>query len=134
MLARLATLAVAAGILQACASTGIETDTSDRSQRAGPENLVGGVRGEPVGDELARFLSDRPGRASTTLGNSRWGSGARVTAASAYFAASGRRCRQLIVDSPDRSEPVRRMACRAEEGWVTHRPVTMVVDQRERSR
>jgi len=124
---------VAAGLLaglQGCAGPQERGQVGEAPARSSV-TYVGEARGEPASEALARVLSEQPGSTSTTLADSRWGPDARVTVRPAYFAASGLRCRELRVTTPERSEPIAALACAGDSGgWRTHRAVAQVVAER----
>lgn len=73
--------------------------------------------------EIADFLSDAAPGETRAFDASPWGSPATITAEAPYFAASGRHCRPLAIESPSMNHAPG-LACRSNNGWEWVRPVT----------
>ena len=92
--------------------------------------VVGEERGTPLGANLNGFLAQSSGEAVIQLAESPWGRDVEVVAEAAYFAASGRPCRELSIRHPGRSATQGAIACETASGnWVASRQVTQALTQ-----
>lgn len=93
------------------------------SQTAGQQAFHRAHPGKALNDTLNGFLSHASPGEVITLANSPWGAEAIVTAERGYFAASGRHCRPLKIETP-LGGGRHALACRTPQGWVAQRLVT----------
>lgn len=103
------------------------------TQTSGEQAFHRADSGKALGDTLNGFLSQAAPGEVITLTNSPWGAEAVVTAEQGYFAASGRHCRPLSVETP-LGEGRHALACRTPQGWVAQRLVTDSPSTEGRSR
>lgn len=92
----------------------------------GPQagGTVHGSQGSLLDANLSGFLEQAPPGAVTDLAESPWGANVVVSAQAPYYAASGRVCRHLRVEST-RGPLTPQVACETTSGeWIVHRQVT----------
>lgn len=93
--------------------------------------IGGGDQGTPVGVSLSSFLNDANRGEAVRLAQSPWGPGVSVYPGQAYFAASGRTCRELTIQGNGAERTA--LACKMLDGqWVTRRQITSVQPQGSR--
>ena len=88
------------------------------------EQVLFSPGGSPIGASLSQFMENANTGQSVNAGaDSPWGS-ARIEAGRRYYAASGRICRELIVERPG-YRGVPGVACRVSPNeWVNVRAIT----------
>ncbi|MBF7051778.1 hypothetical protein IOC61_00340 [Halomonas sp. KAO] len=93
-------------------------------QSSGPI-MAGANPGKSLDANLSGFLEQAPPGAVTELPQSPWGPNAMVHVEAPYFAASGRVCRKMRIETP-RGRITPRVACESVGAWEAKRLVTEV--------
>lgn len=89
--------------------------------------VAGSDQGKPVGANLSGFLEQAQPGAVTDLAESPWGANVMASVEAPYYAASGRVCRQLRIESA-RGPVTPQVACETASGqWVVRRQVTQAL-------
>lgn len=107
--------------LSGCALPAAQPGASSASVVAGSD------QGKPVDANLSGFLEQAPPGAVTDLAESPWGANVMVSVEAPYYAASGRVCRQLRIESA-RGPVTPQVACETATGqWAVRRQVTQAL-------
>ncbi|MDW7748824.1 DVU3141 family protein [Halomonas sp.] len=118
---RLAVTLALVAVLSGCA-----LQPAGLSQSAGSV-VAGSDQGKPVDANLSGFLDQAPPGAVTDLAESPWGANVMVSVEAPYYAASGRVCRQMRIESA-RGPVTPQVACETAGGdWVVRRQVTQAL-------
>lgn len=89
--------------------------------------VAGSDQGKPVDANLSGFLEQAPPGAVTDLPTSPWGANVMVSVEAPYYAASGRVCRKMRIESA-RGPVAPQVACETASGqWAVRRQVTQAL-------
>ncbi|NVK43980.1 MAG: hypothetical protein HWE39_22285 [Oceanospirillaceae bacterium] len=81
-------------------------------------------KGQALSQEVSEFLATGAGQSTRYFASTYWGDNVELTTDSIYYAASGRNCRQVTVNTMTGTSASRWLACDAGNGlWVAVRPL-----------
>lgn len=103
--------------LSGCAGTGAPGASTTTDISASDSALLD--------EALHEFLASAPQGTMVSADSTPWGNDIELRAGPAYHAASGRQCRQLVIEGGSQSgENQQALACEAGEGWEAQRLIT----------
>lgn len=111
----------AAGVLAALLLAGC---SSNQARDYGVNQSPVVSKGATLSAEVSEFLSSSAGESTRYFASTYWGDNVELTTDVAYYAASGRNCRQVTVASVAGTSASRWLACDGGNGqWVAVRPL-----------
>lgn len=85
-------------------------------------------KGQALSAEVSAFLAQSAEYSTRAFSNTYWGESVDVTANERYFAASGRYCREVTINTPTGARSGRWLACETSNGqWAAVRPLSYPV-------
>jgi hypothetical protein len=116
--AKLSVGALAAVVLAGCSAWGGGSESA----------YAGGVfpapRGQALSAEVSAFLAQSADYSTQAFSNTYWGESVDVTANERYFAASGRYCREVSINTATGAQSGRWLTCETSKGqWAAVRPL-----------
>nr|WP_067295775.1 DVU3141 family protein [Marinobacterium profundum] len=116
--AKLSVAALAVVVLAGCSAWG----GGNESAYAG--SVSPASKGQALSAEVSAFLAQSAEFSSRSFPNSYWGESVDVTASARYFAASGRYCREVAIDTATGTQSGRWLTCETSSGqWAAVRPL-----------
>jgi len=111
----------AAGVLAALLLAGC---SSNQARDYGVNQSPVVSKGATLSAEVSEFLSSSAGESTRYFASTYWGDNVELTTDTAYYAASGRNCRRVLVSTMTGSDNGRWLACQQGDGeWVAVRPL-----------
>ncbi len=115
--AKLSVGALAVVVLAGCSAWGGGNESAYTGVSSAP-------RGQALSAEVSAFLAQSAEFSSRAFASSYWGESVNVTASERYFAASGRYCREVSIDTVTGAQPSRWLTCETSKGqWAAVRPL-----------
>ena len=85
-------------------------------------------KGQALSAEVSAFLAQSAEYSTRAFSNSYWGGSVDVTASERYFAASGRYCREVAINTASGTQSGRWLTCETSNGqWAVVRPLSYPV-------